>query len=168
MGGDRFAALQARAVLSVSIHAPAWGATTRGGIEPPFLPCFNPRPRMGGDKSRAMSHCKLIVSIHAPAWGATRKRYFRDHLLAEFQSTPPHGGRPRTPPQPCPFRCFNPRPRMGGDLSTGFPLLLSLTFQSTPPHGGRPFEGDDGVIIDAVSIHAPAWGATWQVLEGAR
>jgi len=36
-------------VLNVSIHAPAWGATTFGGV--------------GGSIRQ--------VSIHAPAWGAT-------------------------------------------------------------------------------------------------
>ena len=47
MGGDRIGSLvQAR--MTVSIHAPAWGATA----EPRSLRagCFDPRPRMGGDE----------------------------------------------------------------------------------------------------------------------
>jgi len=55
-----------------------------------------------------------------------------------FQSTPPHGGR----------------------QAEGAKWLIHKLFQSTPPHGGR----HAGIIAhnreDAVSIHAPAWGAT--------
>ena len=82
---------------SVSIHAPAWGAT-----EAPLPPlsgtrCFNPRARVGRDTSAGKISALFqvfqstrprgarlaiqrvvvylpIVSIHAPAWGATSNR----------------------------------------------------------------------------------------------
>ena len=38
--------------LTVSTHAPAWGATTTRANLPPSMRCFNPRARMGRD-----SHC---------------------------------------------------------------------------------------------------------------
>ena len=104
----------------VSIHAPVWGATclnhdaiepTKFQSTPPCggrLPaicisagrsCFNPRPRVGGDKHDEEAHkdgtvfqstppCggrqqgaltlrpDMAVSIHAPVWGATSKTCF--------------------------------------------------------------------------------------------
>ena len=57
-------------VLHVSIHAPAWGATS----------CRRGNPQL------------LHVSIHAPAWGAT---VAKDGFIPvnEFQSTLPRGER---------------------------------------------------------------------------
>jgi len=142
----------------VSIHAPARGATRyypgnkiydqfqstppRGGRPCSVLDhvvdwCFNPRPRAGGDL-RAYNNVQDLtrVSIHAPARGAT-------DAIANcccnmlFQSTPPRGGRLffaaiiGTPVS------FNPRPRAGGD--TGNKRMIKPS---------------------AVSIHAPARGAT--------
>ncbi len=167
--------------LPVSIHAPAWGATT-----------LHVTPDMWGD-----------VSIHAPAWGAT-SGLAPECGTSTFQSTPPRGGRRRC------RRCgggrvrvsihapawgatagrlggaaasdgFNPRPRVGGDWSRYIPLLVDGAFQSTPPRGGRlawrvrpglwfrfnprPRVGGDARVRvhrcrHIVSIHAPAWGAT--------
>ena len=78
--------------LAVSIHAPAWGATSPNSICACGLAFqstprmggdarriemgreimgFNPRPRMGGDRWRNGRNCFHEVSIHAPAWGAT-------------------------------------------------------------------------------------------------
>ena len=37
------------AVAPVSIHAPAWGATSLSRTSPRTAPCFNPRARMGRD-----------------------------------------------------------------------------------------------------------------------
>ena len=122
----------------VSIHAPAWGATStcrpgRGKISG-FNPrprmggdrrichqsymdrCFNPRPRMGGD-CNGYERCygPGPVSIHAPAWGATRT--------------------------------FSPQ--------IPFPLVSI----HAPAWGATHLR--KGVKVKAhVSIHAPAWGAT--------
>ncbi len=137
------------------------GDQIRSG-ESPGWSGFNPRPRMGGDARRAGRVDRgRDVSIHAPAWGATcyprvlgepgygfnpRPRMGGDaeglRLAREpraFQSTPPHGG----------------RRRRGVSLEKS-----TVGFQSTPPHGGRPGVGVDGHRGEAVSIHAPAWGAT--------
>ena len=58
----------------VSIHAPAWGATSdRGAVLSARTPGFNPRPRVGGDTT-----------------GRQRQHVL---LLDRFQSTPPRGGR---------------------------------------------------------------------------
>ena len=57
---------------TVSIHAPAWGATRwRAGADRPPRG-FNPRTRVGCDAGLSgLGLVFLLVSIHAPAWGAT-------------------------------------------------------------------------------------------------
>jgi len=56
----------------VSIHAPAWGATTDEAIGAVSLLSFNPRARVGRDPAKRKRECgDVYVSIHAPAWGAT-------------------------------------------------------------------------------------------------
>ena len=83
----------------VSIHAPAWGATSppRQAREGPdsfnsrsrvgsdnhcqdiasFPGCFNSRSRVGSDTNKVAASIALEVSIHAPAWGATGRPPFR-------------------------------------------------------------------------------------------
>jgi len=58
--------------IGVSIHAPAWGATSMEPILVRFFR-FNPRARMGRDWGADGSWLLRDVSIHAPAWGATRQ-----------------------------------------------------------------------------------------------
>ena len=137
MGGDIFRLFHHLLKYSVSIHAPAWGATYKP-IKITQIFCFNPRPRMGGDISPARLYVKLLT----------------------FQSTPPHGGRPISGSSFNTVTCFNPRPRMGGDSIRWDLQSLLRRFQSTPPHGGRPFPRGRCITTDIVSIHAPAWGAT--------
>ncbi len=100
-----------------------------------------------------------VVSIHAPARGATSE-HTPSLIYVTFQSTPPRGGR----------------------LTTTEIIIAVAAFQSTPPRGGRldaagrlqeaigfnprPREGGDALSIPvclstAVSIHAPARGATY-------
>ena len=57
---------------------------------------------------------------------------------------------------------FNPRPRVGGDSNSGWITSPTAPFQSTPPRGGRPATDTVGLDVYMVSIHAPAWGATWR------
>ena len=102
---------------TVSIHAPAWGATSSGVTSLSRGLSFNPRPRVGGDLRR------IPLSLI--------------NLL--FQSTPPRGGRPVL--YDCsPVVCysFNPRPRVGGDPPSFCSSASAFAFQSTPPRGGRP------------------------------
>jgi hypothetical protein len=82
---------------------------------------------------------------------------------------------------------FNPRPRVGGDQACYGGNWDNGAFQSTPPRGGRlarvpllrlvcgfnprPRVGGDRATIGSgantgkVSIHAPAWGATADVIH---
>ncbi|AVT81261.1 hypothetical protein RPYSC3_24000 [Rhodopseudomonas palustris] len=102
--------------LSVSIHAPARGATGGTGGAATANKGFDPRSRAGSDTPTAEQTRSLTVSIHAPARGATTHR--RSAC--------------------CGRRGFDPRSRVGSDQRIK---------QSFFRHG--------------VSIHAPARGATW-------
>ena len=125
----------------------------------PFLRFQSTRPHGARHQSCARRYPGSLVSIHAPARGATFKP--RDSAASlSFQSTRPHGAR---------------RPHVAQ-------LIERSRFQSTRPHGARPLPciawympgfrfnprartGRDGPLnttdqISAVSIHAPARGAT--------
>ena len=148
--------------FSVSIHAPAWGATI--------------------DDLKA--EVERWVSIHAPAWGATRLRgtpcvlagfqftlphgerlddTFALFLSDVFQFTLPHGERPaRQAATAAGNARFNSRSRMGSDprargRARGAGVSIHAPAWGATGRGGRGRDGRE------VSIHAPAWGATgWQ------
>ena len=172
--------------LGISIHAPAWGATSRNQSNPVGLPDFNPRSRVGSDglvwggngaennfnpRSRVGSdHHVLIgfplfaISIHAPAWGATDRcrgtsvalRYFNPRSRVGSDQ---QGGRGKANPPK--FQSTLPR---GERLAAGAQnVVTALQFQSTLPRGER--HGMDGYagMFGRISIHAPAWGATRKI-----
>ncbi len=90
-GGDRVSAHRSCSRCTVSIHAPARGATASVGTMPLM---FQSTPPRGG---RRMYGCLLVYM---------------------FQSTPPRGGRPCTRLSDLIVPSgFNPRPRAGGDLA---------------------------------------------------
>jgi hypothetical protein len=143
----------------VSIHAPAWGATSVDlQCSSPTL-CFNPRPRVGGDRADrphavgpgVSIHApawgatafldpvikQVKVSIHAPAWGATSRNALTLSLMV-FQSTPPRGGRPRACGRIDIVTVFQSTPPRGGRPSRRSRGDRRSWFQSTPPRGGRP------------------------------
>ena len=80
----------------------------------------------------------IAVSIHAPAWGAT---------IAAFRRW-------------MPALRFNPRARVGRDVQRSARRKLVFSFQSTRPRGARRPAMIRALMAIAVSIHAPAWGAT--------
>ena len=51
---------------------------------------------------------------------------------------------------------------MGRDRPNSSTPSSQSVFQSTRPHGARRFFDGLGDILAVVSIHAPAWGATWK------
>ena len=148
------------AVDWISIHAPAWGATSFDGtIFGPWefqstLPHgerrerlgsadaasdFNPRSRMGSDVRIMMLQHGARISIHAPAWGAT-PACIRMGRVFRFQSTLPHGERPNRTTQTATERKISIHAPAWG-ATERLPLKL---------------------ISKKISIHAPAWGATRQ------
>jgi len=99
----------------VSIHAPAWGATSAEASPGRSTVCFNPRPRVGGDTVATHAIASGRVSIHAPAWGATSIRHISRCECERFNPRPRVGGDTSSAVSGQRFSSFNPRPRVGGD-----------------------------------------------------
>ena len=124
------------------VHA-GFNPRARAGRDPtkptpcPLQAGFNPRARAGRDKVAAARNRLDSVSIHAPARGATRTAMLDILATYTFQSTRPRGARHAHYGIQSPCLCFNPRARAGRDI------LQHHLF-----------------LIFAVSIHAPARGAT--------
>ena len=106
---------RAKKSSAISIHAPAWGATTTSGSAASASSYFNPRTRVGCDKIKKYVAVQGRISIHAPAWGATWLRRGLD---------------PRR-------QHFNPRTRVGCDMQRDLNMRLREIFQSTHPRGVR-------------------------------
>ena len=176
--------LEARRLHLVSIHAPARGATWRSGIRFATGKVSIHAPARGATQRAVRRSIAACVSIHAPARGATRTRQRHWRCVAQFQSTRPRGARhSRAVQSSHTGDRFNPRARAGRDASMSWPTAHLIAFQSTRPRGARlcgatvsePIclcfnprarAGRDRRISstrqreEAVSIHAPARGAT--------
>ncbi len=80
-----------------------------------------------------------------------------------FQSTRPRGARPPRQSAPRHQRTgFNPRARVGRDSPWATSSCAGRWFQSTRPRGARPHVVVGVAHHNGVSIHAPAWGATFR------
>ena len=144
-------------------------------------PSFNSCSRMGSDPKNPRRIAPRRVSIHAPAWGATKKA--KSHRAYQrFQFTLPHGERRNVRDGVGVRYCFNSRSRMGSDVAAARRPAARRSFNSRSrmgsdgrarrrrPHlagfNSRSRMGSDvnrytlGLLLQ-VSIHAPAWGATW-------
>ncbi len=121
---------------------------------------FDPRPRMGGDQDKSLVGRDGPVSIHAPAWGATPPTWAEIQAKIVSIHAPAWGATPLALVYHYMLPCFDPRPRMGGDADAQEALDALEEFRSTPPHGGRQAQIVTFRRFNAVSIHAPAWGAT--------
>ena len=125
--------------LTVSIHAPAWGATL---VVKPVI--FQRHvsihaPAWGATMSFPYNSSSDIVSIHAPAWGATPEAWTSRERDSVSIHAPAWGATFGPGAHGRNVDCFNPRPRVGGDPRRELdPSDLDL-FQSTPPRGGRPY-----------------------------
>ena len=104
---------------SVSIHAPARGAT----------------PHLLGDFRI------ICVSIHAPARGATCQRKALIQSKSVSIHAPARGATLSLFHQSFPASRFNPRSREGSDYLHMLYLLELNKFQSTLPRGERPYTG---------------------------
>ena len=127
-------------------------------LEPPH---FNHAPVRGATHHDSEDITVLFeVSIHAPAWGATLDKVTLHLLRALFQSTHPRGVRLHPDSPPLGQMGFNPRTRVGCDRASEGRIPISMRFQSTHPRGVRRPANAPVSRASAVSIHAPAWGAT--------
>ena len=119
---------------------------------------FNPRARVGRDRTKFPAACPAVISIHAPAWGAT-EAVLRTPWSGKFQSTRPRGARRRT--GGVLFVCvhFNPRARVGRDAQSGH-QQASIRISIHAPAWGATKLRTKATGARTISIHAPAWGAT--------
>ncbi len=140
------------------------------------------RPR-GARRSQACKSIRHAVFQSTRPRGARQQGVLFPSFGDGFQSTRPRGARRQDDrPGYAHGRSFNPRARVGRDDWKPSLTLMTLRFQSTRPRGARlrrprepvfckAFQStrprgarlpDSGKWRDlwAVSIHAPAWGAT--------
>ena len=137
-GVRRLAGLVGLVLGDVSIHAPAWGATAGCWNWPDMGSCFNPRTRVGCDTSSKTLRASCCCFNPRTRVGCDPLAVANLAVRAMFQSTHPRGVRPAR-----------------------FATASSeLPFQSTHPRGVRRFAHVHPGPEVAVSIHAPAWGAT--------
>jgi len=128
----------------VSIHAPAWGATSHSALSESFSICFNPRARVGRDAD-GTDNQEGIPSFNP------RARVGRDLPVCVYLNR---------------RISFNPRARVGRDVISCPNVPSPAPFQSTRPRGARPTGGTTTSRGYNVSIHAPAWGATRILYSG--
>ena len=145
---------------TVSIHAPARGATSSSSALPPRRTCFNSRAREGRDRYlfgagvavatfqftrprgarrlRGREHkSSIFVSIHAPARGATHKRQRCPASHDVSIHAPARGATVFTSSSSRSRLCFNSRAREGRDRDK-VRLHRVRQFQFTRPRGARP------------------------------
>ena len=135
MGSDDYRFCK-RDKLTVSIHAPTWGATMYSVMPQSPIGFQSTLPRGERQKEAYNNGYKQAVSIHAPTWGAT-SCIIPVQATMLFQSTLPRGERRYYQYHKAFLFCFNPRSHVGSDR-------YMRSFQSSY----------------LVSIHAPTWGAT--------
>jgi len=141
---------------SVSIHAPAGGATSRL-FRKLIKGCFNPRARGGRDPSieagggqlgfnpraRGGRDKQCSINAQSPMFQSTRPRGARHNGIYTAQVFAvsihaPAGGATYWHGWLFLFQSFNPRARGGRDIPW-LPALQAEKFQSTRPRGARPF-----------------------------
>ena len=138
VGCDKIPAIRDM-LITVSIHAPVWGATWIDNKKLSKEWVSIHAPVWGATAYFFDPPNDVLVSIHAPVWGATLVKI---RLLLIF--------------------CFNPRTRVGCDQ---FAHLASTTWRVSihAPVWGATREISMGYTAELVSIHAPVWGATQAV-----
>ena len=80
-----------------------------------------------------------------------------------FQSTLPHGERQFQGDYELTVDGFQSTLPHGERLFYSYDVPEHKQFQSTLPHGERRGTTIDGYVPENISIHAPAWGATYHL-----
>ncbi len=149
----------------VSIHAPARGATRREENKIGATMFQSTRPRGARRVQSIWQWRHNAVSIHAPARGATNELAVVSALFAVSIHAPARGATRFHRPA---FQCiggFNPRAREGRDTLPPACFSVHRRFQSTRPRGARRSSSAASCSSAAVSIHAPARGATSRMCQ---
>ena len=149
----------------VSIHAPAWGATSASPASLRSRAWFqstHPRGVRRGHHHQAGRAAG--VSIHAPAWGATPQDRLTHGLSHVSIHAPAWGAtfcRLRIQSH---IKGFNPRTRVGCDDKVPVIGCLVARFNPRTRVGCDRLRRRTGFRFSEVSIHAPAWGATFRLV----
>ena len=183
-GGRLILRLRSLRMRSISIHAPARGATGKGPRSAVPAEDFNPRPREGGDDIIAALASGIGISIHAPREGGDFGALMPAPPFPYFNPRPPRGGRQRVWPLPVRLvHHFNPRPprggrqrgggvnmmgivisihapREGGDFMSANNYTPVFPFQSTPPARGATLHSWHSQLSTSFQSTPPARGAT--------
>jgi len=152
--------------LVVSIHAPARGATAARRRLRRRLHRFNPRAREGRDQIQSARQQRHLVSIHAPARGATVAYEAINARYLVSIHAPARGATLEEEEPEHADDCFNPRAREGRDPGWWFDPTVPPCFNPRAREGRDQWRAAGGVAGFAVSIHAPARGATQPSGEG--
>ena len=113
---------------SISIHAPAWGATAHRRNSIHAAGYFNPRTRMGCDLDHVRVFRRRRISIHAPAWGATEQQQRGLEREVHFNPRTRVGCDRVFRRFCCSSSYFNPRTRVGCDVSVCSVFNYSFNF----------------------------------------
>ena len=118
-------------------------------------------------RDAAHAYTETVISIHAPQWGATGYTARTPPGLG-FQSTHPSGvrrgiatARRRV------HNYFNPRTPVGCDIGVRLQRFRELDFNPRTPVGCDVRVAQEP-LVEAISIHAPQWGATGVALTAPR
>ena len=121
----------------VSIHAPAWGATSLGSHCSAIPICFNPRSPRGPTRSPLKLEAFMLFQSTLPAWGATLPQMSWANRLAVSIHAPRVGSdRSASRRFPCSRSVSIHAPRGERPFSTSAIAAVS-EFQSTLPRGER-------------------------------
>ncbi len=158
-GGATFDRRVDHLARGVSIHAPAGGATVSHGGGHRHHGFQSTPLREGRQGATLRISIGYKVSIHAPAGGATFTLEMRQ-VPFEFQSTPLREGRRARWTAVKAKGGFQSTPlREGRHLNAAIAAMQGM-FQSTPLREGRRALAMMPLDATRVSIHAPAGGAT--------
>ena len=121
----------------VSIHAPAWGATTHTSSSITYSSCFNSRARMGRDATSCLTISTWKRFQFTRPHGARLKLSYTSTTAHVFQFTRPHGARLNLLDGVRAFRVFQfTRPHGARLIQCDDDTGLNV-FQFTRPHGAR-------------------------------
>ena len=121
----------------ISIHVPRMGDDNRYIEKVTGRKDFNPRPRMGDDRTVVPTVSAFMISIHVPRMGDDSQPVIFNTLLRKISIHVPRTGDDRAfAPAHGRKQHFNPR----------------------PPHGGRLVGSEDSQRSEFISIHVPHTG----------
>ena len=124
-----------------------------------LMPKFQFTPPRGGRLSPIVYIGSGSVFQFTPPRGGRLFSFLIFSSGSLFQFTPPRGGRPKLQTYCIWLSNFNSRPRVGGDvLKRSIKMKFFISIHA--PAWGATFPCIVDVTENLISIHAPAWGAT--------